>query len=480
MKVTQERLPESRVGLEIEIPSDMSQKTYDKVLGQLMRSANIPGFRRGKVPRHILIQRLGSSRISASVIEELIQNGIEQAIKQEDVDAIGNYQLRSSFEELMEQFKPGQPLTFSASVDVPPEVTLKDYEGLSVQAEEVKYNASRVDEVLSEYQNRFATLVPVEDRAAQKGDSAVVDFVGKIVPEEADAEPEEFPGGSAEDFQLELEEGRFIEGFIDGIIGMKPGETKDVNVTFPEQYAQEDLAGKPVVFTITLKEIKEKELPEIDDEFAQEVSEFETIQELRESLENQYKEEAESKTASNKEKAILDELVKHIKIELPKTLIDREVNYMLSQTAVRLSQQGIDVKQLFNEEMLPRLREQSRPEAINRLQRTLALGEVAKQQDIKVEEDEIKAKAEEMLEDVPAGQRKDIDLDRLNEVVQEDLLKEKILAWLEESWTVELLPEGTLSAEEAADEAETEIIDASTDASDEAVEAEAEIVAEEE
>lgn len=474
MKVTQERLPESRVGLEIEIPSEMSQKTYDKVLGQLMRSANIPGFRRGKVPRHILIQRLGSSRISASVIEELIQNGIEQAIKQEDVDAIGNYQLRSSFEELMEQFQPGQPLTFSASVDVPPEVTLKDYQGLSVQAEEVKYDASRVDEVLSEYQNRFATLVPVEDRTAQKGDSAVVDFVGKIVPEDADAEPEEFPGGSAEDFQLELEEGRFIEGFIDGIIGMKPGETKDVNVTFPEQYAQEDLAGKPVVFTITVKEIKEKELPELDDDFAQEVSEFETMQELRESLETQYKEEAENKTAGNKEKAILDELVKHIEVDLPKTLIDREVNYMLSQTAVRLSQQGIDVKQLFNDEMLPRLREQSRPEAINRLQRTLALGEVAKQQEIKVEEDEIKAKAQEMLQEVPAGQRKDIDLDRLNEVVQEDLLKEKILTWLEESWTVELVPEGTLSVEEDADEVE------STDASDEAVETEAEVVAEDE
>ncbi len=238
MKVTQERLPESQVGLEIEIPSDMSQKTYDKVLGQLMRSANIPGFRRGKIPRHILIQRLGSTRISASVLEELIQNGIEQAIKQEDIDAIGNYQLRSSFEELMEQFKPGQPLTFSATVDVPPEVTLKSYEGLSVQAEEAKYDASQVDQVLSEYQNRFATLVPVENRAAQKGDSAVVDFVGKIVPEEADAEPNEFPGGSAEDFQLELEDGRFIEGFIDVIIGMNPGETKDINVTFPEQYAQ--------------------------------------------------------------------------------------------------------------------------------------------------------------------------------------------------------------------------------------------------
>ncbi len=200
------------------------------------------------------------------------------------------------------------------------------------------------------------------------------------------------------------------------------------------------------------------------------MSEFETIKELRESLESQYQEEAESKTASNKEKAILDELVKHIEVELPKTLVDREVNYMLSQTAVRLSQQGIDVKQLFNEDMLPRLREQSRPEAINRLQRTLALGEVAKQQNIKVEEDEIKTKAEEMLKEVSAAQQKEIDLDRLNEVVQEDLLKEKILAWLEESWTVELVPEGTLSDEQASD----------ADATDAVVEAEAEVVAEEE
>lgn len=455
MKVTQEKLPDSQIGLEIEISPEVSKKTYDKVLGQLMRSVNIPGFRKGKVPRQVLIQRLGTGRIHASVIEELVQEGLNQAIEQEKIDAIGNYQLRSSFDELLGQFEPGQPLTFSAAVDVAPDVKLTDYQGLSVQAEEVKYEASRVDQVLDDYRDKYATLVPVEDRAAQSGDVGIIDFEGRLVPDTEDAEPEVFPGGSAEDFQIELSEGRFIEGFVDGIIGMKAGETKDIDVTFPESYPQEDLAGKPATFTITLKELKAKELPELDDDFAQDISEFETLSELRESLEKQYQEEADSKTATNKERAILDELVQHLDVELPQTLIGQEVNYMLSQTAVRLSQQGMDVKQLFTEEMLPRLREQSRPEAINRLKRTLALGEVAKQQDIKVDESEIKAKIEDMLKDVTPAELQNIDQDRLRQVVEEDVLKEKIIAWLEENWTVELVPEGTLNQSEAEADAET-------------------------
>jgi trigger factor len=470
MNVTQEKLPESRIGLEIEIPAEMSQKTYEKVLGQLMRSANIPGFRKGKVPRQILIQRLGSVRVNASVIEELVQDGINKALEQEKIEAIGNYQLQSSFDELIGQFKPGQALTFSASVDVAPEVKLSQYTGLSVKAEEVKYDPSRIDQVLDDYRDRYATLVPVEERAAQMGDVAIVDFTGRLAPAEgSDEEPTEFPGGSAEDFQVELAEGRFIEGFIDGIVGMKAGETKDVSVTFPESYPQEDLAGKPAVFTITLKELKEKELPELDDDFAQEVSEFETLAELRESLEKQFQEEADKKTASNKEQVILDELVQHIDVDLPQTLIRQEVNYMLSQTAVRLSQQGIDVKQLFTDDMLPRLREQSQPEAINRLKRTLALGEVAKQESIKVEESEIKAKISDMLKDVTPAEQQNIDQDRLLQVVEEDLLKEKILAWLEDNWTVELVPEGTLSQTDETAEAD----DAEADAADETASSEA-------
>ncbi|HEY9736201.1 MAG TPA: trigger factor [Trichocoleus sp.] len=453
MKVTQEKLPDSQVGLEIEIPADMTQQTYEQVLRKYMNSMNIPGFRKGKVPRQVFLQRVGMTQFKAAVLEELVQSAVDKAIKQEAIEVLGNYQLKSSFDDLVSQYEPGQTLTISAAVDVPPRVTLKQYEGFTVQAEEIQPKLERVDETLEQYRTNLATLVPIEDRPVQMGDIAVVDFVGKVKKE--GEEPQEFPGGSAEDFQVEIQEGRFIEGFIQGIVGMKLDETKEVEVTFPESYPQEDLAGQDAVFTITVKEIKEKELPEIDDDFAQEVSEFETLAELRESLEKRYRDEAEQQTKANKEQALLSELVKHLDAEIPNTLIQREVDFLLTQTVMQLSNQGIDVNKLLTPELVSGMRDRTRPEAMERLQRTLALGEVAKHASIVVDEAEVKAKADEMLAEVDDPSR--VDPDRLREVVQEDLLQEKILAWLEEKSTIELVPEGSLTpAEEAESPAEAE------------------------
>ena len=256
MKVTQEVLPDSQVGLEIEIPADLSQKTYDQVLRKYMRTANIPGFRKGKVPRQVFLQRVGAEQFKAAVLEELVQNAVDKAIEQEEIDAIGNFQLKSPFEELVSQYQPGQTLTISAAVDVPPRVTLQEYKGLSVQAEEIKPDPERLTQTLGQYQNNLATLVPIEDRPAQMGDVVVVDFVGKVKNEEG--ELEEFQGGSASDFQVELDEGRFIPGFVEGIAGMNLEESKDLEVEFLEDYSQEELAGEPAAFSITPKEIKEK------------------------------------------------------------------------------------------------------------------------------------------------------------------------------------------------------------------------------
>lgn len=454
MKVTQEKLPASQVGLEIEITPEMSKEAYEKTIKEFTRNANIPGFRRGKVPRQVLIQRFGSSRIKATVVEELIDSSLKKAIEQEKIDAIGNFQLKSSFEDLVNQFEPGSTLTFTAAVDVPPEVTLDQYKGLQVQAEESRYDPKRVEEVLEDYRNRSATLVPVEGRAAQAKDIAVVDFSGRFLSEEdsENTEPQEIPGSSAQDFEIELTEGRFIAGFVDGIIGMNLGETKELSVTFPEDYGQEELAGKPALFTVTLKELKEKELPELDDDFAQDVSEFETMAELRESLESQFQKKAEEQTRANQETALLDELIKHIHIELPETLIKREVDFMLNQTMMQFNRQGMDVKRLFTDEIIVQLRERSRPDAIDRLKRTLALGKIAELESIKAEPEEIDAKVDEFLEDFPEQQN--LDSNRLRSVLEEDLLKEKILDWLLENCTVELVPEGTLKKAEETKEAE--------------------------
>ncbi|RZM82485.1 trigger factor [Leptolyngbya iicbica] len=452
MKVTQEQLPDSQVGLQIEVPAEVSKQTYEKVLKKLIKTVRIPGFRPGKVPRPVFLQRFGTAQIKAAALEELVQTAVEQAIKDESIEAIGNYQLTTEFDELIEQYTPGETLTFQASVDVPPRVTLEQYTGLEVQAEEIKYEASKVDEVLEQYRLNLATLVPVEDRAVQMGDVAVVDFEGKV--EQADGSFEVFEGGSAEDFQLDIKEGGFIDGFVEGIVGMSLDETKELSLQFPEDYPQADLAGKATIFTVTVKELKEKELPELDDDFAEEVSEFETLEALRNSLEERYQQEAQDKTEANQFEALLAALLKHLDAEIPETLIRREANHLVQQAAIQLSRQGIDIGKMLTQEIIENMRERSRPEAIDRLRRTLALGEVAKQESIKVEEDEVAERMKEMLEEVSNPEQ--VDRDRLREVVNEELLQEKILKWLVENNTVEMVPEGTLSAAEAAADEESE------------------------
>jgi len=453
MKVTQEKLPASKIGLEIEIPAEMSKKVYEKVIQDLARTANIPGFRKGKVPRQILLQRLGHQRIKAAALEDLIQESLREAVKQESIAAIGNFELISSFDELIAQFKPGEPLTVSASVDVPPEITLQDYSSLTVKAEETPFDASEVDKFLEERRTEKATLIPVEGRSAQMGDVAVVDYNGQFMPEQEGEATTEIPGAQATDFEIELTEGRFLEDIINGIVGMNPGETKEVPVNFPEQYGREDLAGKTAVFTLTLKDLKEKELPVLDDDFAQEVSEFENLAQLRESLETQFREKAEQETNDSIDQAILDELLNHIEIDLPESMIEQEVETILTQTAMQLENYGMDVKKLFNAQTIPQMKQRSRPDAINRLKKSLALEEIAKRESLEPQPDEIDAKVKEVTEQF-AGQ--EVNLNRLRNLVTTDLTKEKAIKWLKEHATIERVPKGSLKPEETSEMPEIE------------------------
>lgn len=460
MKVTQEPLPKSQIGLEIEIPAETTQKAYEKVVQNLSRSANIPGFRKGKVPRQVLLQRIGLQRIKEAALEDLVQDGLKQAIEQESIQALGNYKLVSTYEELIHRFQPGEPLTFSASVDVPPQVQLGDYKGLSIKAEETLPDPEAVDKFLEERRVEQATLIPVESRPAQMGDVAVVDYVGRLVGEGEEAA--EISGATATDFQMELEEGKFLKDIVNGIVGMNPGETKEVPVTFADDYPREDLAGKAAAFTVTLKELKEKELPELDDDFAQEVSEKETLAELRESLEQQFREKAERETASSKEQALLEALLEKVEIDLPETMIDREVQTILTQTAIQMESYGMDIRKLFNAQTLPQLRERSRPDAIVRLKQSLSLEEIAKRESLSATPEEIEAKIKEVMEQLA---EQDVDPQRVREVVESDLIKEKAIKWLEEHATIELVPKGSLTEEEAQDEEATAAEETQTEAS---------------
>lgn len=450
MKVTQEKLPASQMGLEIEIPPELSKASYEKAIRKLSQDAQIPGFRKGKVPRPVLLQRLGRDRIKAAAVEDLIQDCFEKAIEQEEIKAIGNYQLRSNFEELITQFEPGSALTFSASVDVPPEPQVNDYKGLEVKAEEITYDPEQVDKFLEEQRQEQGTLIPVEGRPVQFGDVAVIDYVGRLV-DPPEGVPAEFPGGSAENFQIEIVTGGFIEGFVEGIVGMNLAETKEISVNFPEQYQSADLAGQAAKFTITIKELKEKELPELDDDFAQAVSEFETLAELRESVESDFKEKAEAQMKANKHDVLKKALIEKVEVELPETMISQEVDNLLMQTAMQLERYGMDVKQFYTKENMPQLREKSRPEAIDKLKLSLGLKEVIDRESLEVEPTAVEKRIEEVKEQLS----EDVDLDRLKEVVEAELLQEKALDLLAEHGQIELVPPGSL-AEEAAESEDEE------------------------
>ena len=460
MKVTQEKLPDSQIVLEIELSGATSRDTYEKVVRDLARSSNIPGFRKGKVPRPILMQRIGKERIKGAVIEQLIQTGIKDAIKQESIDALGNYQLKSEFDDLIKSFQPGQPFIFSATLDVPPSVELGDYHNLSVKAEESVYEPQTLEDYLEENRAKHADLVPIEDRPAAMGDVAILDFEGKITVEGEEAE--EIEGGTATDFEVEMAEGKLIPGMIEGVVGMNPEETKEVSVTFPEDYAKEELAGKPAVFKITLKELKAKDLPDLDDDFAEDVSngEYETIAELRESLEKQFREKAENETKNNINNALLAALLEQTNVDLPETLVQDEVTQVLTQNLMQLQQMGLDVKQLVNSDTIPKMRENSRPEAVENLKKNLILEEIATKEDLKPAEDAITTKMKEIEAELSSN---DIDYDKLRIMVIEDLTAENTFNWLREKAEVELVPEGSLAEVE---ESQTEVGDSGDENSD--------------
>ncbi|MBR8828322.1 MAG: trigger factor [Gomphosphaeria aponina SAG 52.96 = DSM 107014] len=454
MKVTQEKLSDSQIALEIEISAENTKQTYDKMVQDLARNTKIPGFRQGKVPRHVLLQRLGIERIKAAALDELIQKNFAAALEQESIKSLGNYKLRSDFNGLVEQYKPGEPLIFSASCDVPPTVDLGEYQNLSVKAEEVVFDPSKVDEWLEEKREKQATLVPVEDRPAKVEDVVIIDYQAFEQGTEGE-KGEEIPGLMVEDFEMELREEKFIPGFVSGIVGMELEETKSVAVTFPEDYQQEDLAGKSVVFSITLKEVKEKELPELDDEFAKDVSEFETMAALRESLENQLRKNAEQETKNNIHSAILEQLLKQCHLELPETMIQEEVNDMLTQKALQMQKYGVDVRQLFTSENIKEMRKRWQPEAIKTLSTSVILKEIAARESMEVSPEELEAKFKEVMATLSGKKNKDVDEERLRGLLKDDLLTEKALAFLQEKVTVELVLEGSLAESEEVTSEET-------------------------
>jgi trigger factor len=455
MKVTQEKLEQSRIGLKIEVTGDQTTKYYEQAIKNLTNNANIPGFRKGKVPRQVILQRMGQSQIKAMALEALLEPSLNEAIKQSEVPAIGNYQIVSNFGELLQSYAPGQNFIFNAAVDVPPAVSLGTYTGLAVKAEEIVYDPTQVDDFIDRQRREKATTIPVVGRAAKLDDIAVVDYNGKL------ADGTEIGGAQADDFDIELSEGKFISDLVNGIVGMNIGDTRDVNVVFPADYPREDLASAPAIFHVVLKDLKEQELPSLDDDFAKEASDFDTLAEYKASIETRFQEQAKKSTDQNIITAIESALIDVAEADLPETLIERETMNILNQMANQFSQYGMDVNKLFTRETIPKMKENCRNDAIKNLKQQLAIAEIAKKESIVVSDEDIVAKMSEVLPQL-AGEK--IDENRLRSYITEDLEKEKTLDWLKDHAQVELVPEGSLKS--ADDDEDEEIVAGEAEAID--------------
>jgi trigger factor len=429
LKVSTSPRPGSRMAVEIAVPAGLTQTSHEQAVEKLSRTIKLPGFRKGKVPRAVLVQQIGAVRIRATALEDLVDSVFRDALKQAEIPAIGQPSVDGGFESLLERFEPGKELSLTLEMDVEPTPSLKSTKGLKAEAESVSFDPARVDELIEQSRRQLATLVPVEKRAAEAGDVAVISFTGTFADN-----GEAISGGSAEAMEVELEDGRMIPGFVEGIIGMKPGDSKTVACQFPEEYPQEDAAGRKASFEISLSELKTRELPALDDAFAQQASDKQTLAELRTDLEERLKEDAERRNESNRNDALLAALVEQLDVELPETLVQEEIISLLEQTAGQLAQQGMDVKKLFTPQLIQSLRETSRPEAEERLKRSLALKALASAEKIEVAADEIEAKVKELSRGFSDSSR--IDPARLRQAVQEDLMREKLMGWLESNSTI--------------------------------------------
>jgi trigger factor len=429
LKVTTSPRPGSRLALEVVVPAERCQASYDAALEKLSRSVKLPGFRKGKVPRPVLLQQIGPQRIRATALEDLVDSAFREALRQESLEVLGQPVLQEGFEAVLERFVPGSDLTFTLEVDVEPTPTLRTTTGLKAEAEPVAYEPARVDELLEQSRRQLATLVPVEGRAAATGDVAQLSFSGTFTDT-----GEAISGGSSEGMEVELEDGRMIPGFVEGILGMKVGESRTIECTFPESYPQEEAAGRPAGFAITLLELKSRELPPLDDAFAQQASEKATLAELRADLETRLREDAERRHRANRHEALLAALVEELEVELPETLIQQEVRGLVEQTAGQIAQQGMDVKKLFTSDVVRSLIETSRPEAEQRLRRSLALRALAAAEQIEVAARDLEARLQEVRRTL--SEAASIDHERLRLAVADELLQESLLEWLEANATV--------------------------------------------
>ena len=430
-----EKVEKSQVELTIEVNAAEFEAAVEKAYQKMRRKISVPGFRPGKAPRKMIERMYGAEVFFEEAINIAFPEAYEAAAEQEKLQIVGY----PTVEMVGEVTKDG--FTFKATTPVYPEVTLGEYKGLKAEKPEVKVLAADVDERLKALADRNTRLVSV-DRAAKSGDTAVIDFEGFL-----DGKP--FDGGKGENHNLELGSGSFVPGFEDQVIGMKAGEEKDIDITFPENY-HEDLAGKAVVFKVKVHEVKEKEVPEMDDEFAKDVSEFDTLKDLKADLKKKITEERQKDADRAFEENLLNQVAENITADIPDVMVENQARQYLDNFKAQISRQfpyeeykkmtGMDDEKLLADAKEPALRQ---------VKMDLAVAAIIKAENIEASDEDVEAEYKKMAEQFGM----DVDMVKkylVKEQVQDQLLSQKAVAVVVDSATAEK-PKKAAKKEEAAE-----------------------------
>ena len=387
MSLQVEKLEKNMAKLTIEVSAEELEKAIQAAYLKQRKHISVPGFRKGKVPRQMIEKMYGVEIFYEDAANALIPEAYAKAYDESELAIVSQPSID------VVQLEKGKPFIFTAEVALKPEVTLGEYKGLKVDKVSTRVTAKEVDAKLEEEQKKNARTITVEDRAVQDGDEIILDFEGFV-------NGVAFEGGKGENYPLTIGSGSFIPGFEEQLIGVEAEKEVEVNVTFPEEYHSEELAGKEATFKCTVHEIKVKELPELDDDFAAEVSEFDTLEEYKADIKAKIKEQKQAEGNRQKEDQAVEKAVANATMEIPEAMIDTQVGQMVQEFAQRLQSQGLSMEQYFQFTGLTadKMNEEMRPQAVKRIETRLVLEAIAKAENIEISEEKLDAELTKMAE----------------------------------------------------------------------------------
>lgn len=387
MSLQVEKLEKNMAKLTIEVSAEELEKALEGAYQKNKNKISIPGFRKGKAPRKMIEQMYGKEVFYEDAANELIPEAYDKAMDECEENIVSSPKIDVT------QLEAGKPFIFTAEVALKPEVTLGKYKGVKVDKIDVTVTDEEVDAEVNRERESNARTITVEDRAVKDGDMTVIDFEGFV-------DGVAFEGGKGENYPLTIGSGAFIPGFEEALVGAEIGKETDVNVTFPEDYQASELAGKAAVFKCTVKEIKEKELPELDDEFASEVSEFDTLAEYKEDVKKKLTEKKEAEAKNAKEDAVIDAIIEEAQMEIPEAMVETQQRQMIEDFSQRIQSQGISMEQYMQFTGLTpgALLDQVKPQAMKRIQSRLVLEAVVAAEKMEASEEDFEAEVAKMAE----------------------------------------------------------------------------------